>query len=186
MKKLFLFFILTVYTAMLSAETLNLKENQDNASQYIDAIANSLALQFSNNRNSKTVKQKTLVILSIVDINNFKKTSQLGKRISEELIHSMEMYGYKILDYKATDAIVIDKDGEYLFSRAMKDLKKQRRITYALSGTYARYPDSLSINCRIINIETSIVVATAQISIPKDILRKIERKKSNTNPWFTH
>lgn len=184
MKKLFLIFSLIFYIEALFGESLY-NNGREDASQYTEAIAKAIAIQLSNNKNSNIIKTKTLVILSIVDMNNFQKTSQLGKRISESLIHSMEMYGYKILDYKATDAIKIDKNGEYLFSRAIKDLKKQRRITYALSGTYIRYPDSLSINCRIIDIKTSIVVSTAQISIPKNILRKIDRKSKETNPWST-
>jgi len=186
MKKLFLFFILIFYTTILPAESFGINEGRDNASRYIEAIANSIASKLSNDRNSNAIKAKTLVILSIVDINNYKRTSQLGRRLSEELIHAMESYGYKILDYKASDAISIDKSGEYLFSRAMKDLKGQRRITYALSGTYTRYADSLSINCRIIDIKTSIVVSTAKISIPRAILRKIEKKRTNTDPWFSN
>ena len=184
MKKLFLSFILIFYTNILTAESFRLNEGQDTASQYIEAIANSIALKLSNNRNSNIIKSKTLVILSIVDINNYKKTSQLGRRLSEELIHTMELHGYKILDYKATGAITIDKNGEYLFSRAINDLKKQRRITYALSGTYTRYADSLSINCRIIDIKTSIVVSTAKLSIPRTILRRIEKKRTINDPWF--
>jgi len=187
MRKLFLFVIFICYTNILTAESFSIDEGEDTASQYIEAIADSIALKLSNNKNSNTIKAKTLVILSIVDINNYKKTSRLGRRLSEELIHSMELYGYKILDYKATGAITIDKNGEYLFSRAINDLKKQRRITYALSGTYTRYADSLSINCRIINIKTSIVASTAKVSIPRDILRRIEKKRTNIDPWFaTH
>jgi TolB-like protein len=157
--------------------------SQNNVSKHLKDIAHHIAQQLNKSKNNEYIKTKTLAILSIVDIENLKKTSDLGKRISENLIYEMQTAGYKVLDYKATNSITIDNNGEYLFSRAIKDLKKQRRVTYALSGTYTRYRDSLSINCRIIDITTSIVVATANLSIPKSILRKIDKKQSNNN-WY--
>jgi len=158
-------------------------DRQNNVSKYLKDISHAIATQLNKNKNQAYIKTKTLAILSIVDIENYKKTSDLGKRISENLIYEMQTFGYTVLDYKATNSIIMDDKGEYLFSRAIKDLKQQRRVTYALSGTYTRYRDSLSINCRIIDITTSIVVATANLSIPKNILRKID-KKQNTNNWY--
>ena len=171
--------------AILYGESLGYYDSttQNNASKHIKDIAHIIAQQLNRSKNSPYIKTKTLAILSIVDIEDYKKTSELGKRISENLIYEMQNLDFTILDYKATSSITIDKRGEYLFSRAIKDLKKQRRVTYALSGTYTRYKDSLSINCRIINITTSIVVATANISIPKSIVRKIERRKKRED-WY--
>ena len=187
MKKLFLMILIN---SLLSISTLYGKnldyydgEIQNNVSQYLKDISYRLAKQLDTNKDSDSIKTKTLAILSIVDFEDYKKTSNFAKRISENLIYEMQTFGYRVLDYKATNSIVIDNKGEYLFSRAIKDLKQQRKVTYALSGTYTRYKDSLSINCRIINITTSIVVATANLSIPRHIVRKIDRKKSNDG-WF--
>jgi len=183
MKKIVLIMLFTLST--LLGESLNTYNAtmQNNVSKYYKDISHSIAIQLERSPNAPYIKTKTLAILSIVDIENFKNASDLGKRISENLIYEMQTYGYKVLDYKATNAITIDNNGEYLFSRALKDLKKQRKVTYALSGTYTRYRDSLSINCRIIDITTSIVVATANLSIPKRILRKLE-KKQKKNDWY--
>ena len=158
--------------------------SQNNVSKHLHDIAHLIAQQLNKSKNSTYIKTRTLAILSIVDIEDFKRTSDLGKRISENLIYEMQISGYKVLDYKATNSITIDDKGEYLFSRAIKDLKQQRKVTYALSGTYTRYRDSLSINCRIIDITTSIVVATANLSIPRSILRKIDKKKNTRNDWY--
>ena len=183
MKNILLTLIMTI--SILSGYESNSFNNrsQNNSSKYIKEISYSLAKQLNQSGYSRYIKTKTLVILSIVELKNYKKTSELGKRISEDLIYNMQNFGYKILDYKASNSIVIDKNGEYLFSRAMKDLKKQRNVTYALSGTYTRYRDSLAINCRIIDIKTSIVVATASLTIPRYILQKIDKKKKQNN-WF--
>jgi len=184
MKKIFLV-ILLVVLANLQAESFDTYDatTQNNISKYYKDISHSIARQLNKSPNAPYIRTKTLAILSIVDIENLKNASDLGKRISENLIYEMQTYGYRVLDYKATNSITIDNNGEYLFSRAIKDLKKQRKVTYALSGTYTRYRDSLSINCRIIDITTSIVVATANLSIPKRILRKIDKKQPK-NDWY--
>jgi len=187
MKKISLFIISSILSvSILNSKSLSIYDSsrQNNVSKYFKDISHAIAQQLNKSPNSAYIKTKTLAILSIVDIENLKKTSDLGKRISENLIYEMQTAGYKVLDYKATSSITIDAKGEYLFSRAIKDLKKQRRVTYALSGTYTRYRDSLSINCRIIDITSSIVVATANLSIPRSILRKIDKKKNATNDWY--
>jgi len=187
MKNLFLavLFHSFIFISLVNGESLGYYNDsmQNNVSKHLKDIAHHIAKQLDKSENSDYIKTRTLAILSIVDIEDYKRTSDLGKRISENLIYEMQISGYKVLDYKATNSITIDDKGEYLFSRAIKDLKKQRKVTYALSGTYTRYRDSLSINCRIIDITTSIVVATANLSIPKNILRKIDKKKSR-NDWY--
>lgn len=187
MKNIFSILIINSFLLLMTlhAESLNRysSQTQNNASRYIKDISHEIAKQLNRSKNAPAIKTRTLAILSIVDIEDYKKTSDFGKRISEDLIYELQNLSFKILDYKATNSITIDKKGEYLFSRAIKDLKKQRRVTYALSGTYTRYRDSLSINCRIINITTSIVVATANITIPKSIVRKIE-KRVKKNDWY--
>jgi len=187
MKNLFLAVLFNsfIFISLVNGESLGYYNDsmQNNVSKHLKDIAHHIAKQLDKSENSDYIKTRTLAILSIVDIEDYKRTSDLGKRISENLIYEMQISGYKVLDYKATNSITIDDKGEYLFSRAIKDLKKQRKVTYALSGTYTRYRDSLSINCRIIDITTSIVVATANLSIPKSILRKIDKKK-NSNDWY--
>ena len=162
------------------------KENiqRVNVAGYLNTIASSIAEQLGQNKDFTKMQETPMAILSIVDMNDFKKTSPAAKRISENLIHEMQVRGYKVIDYKAMNQIEIDKNGEYVFSRAMKDLKNQRVATCALSGTYAKYKDGMVINCRIIDIKTSIVLSTAQVFVPRKVLRKIERvHKKNT--WFT-
>ncbi len=156
-----------------------------NVAGYVNIIASSIAEQLSQNKDFGNLQETPIAILSIVDMNDFKKTSPITKRISENLIHEMHVRGYKVVDYKAMSQIEIDKNGDYLFSRAIKDLKNQRTITYALSGTYANYKDGMAINCRIIDIKTSLVLSTAQVFVPRKVLKSID-KMYTKNSWFTH
>jgi len=160
----------------------NDKIGKTNVAGYINRITSSIAEQLSQNKNFYEIKDTPLAILSIVDMNNFKRTAPITKKISENLIHEMHVRGYKVVDYKAMSDIEIDESGDYLFSRAIKDLKKQRAISYALSGTYSEYREGMVVNCRIIDIKSSVVLSTAQVFIPKRILKKNKKKKVSS--WY--
>ncbi|SFP46973.1 FlgO family outer membrane protein [Hydrogenimonas thermophila] len=176
MKKIVMIFIFVAILFNISfSESIKYNnENGKNSSIYVREIALSIADQFNKDKISEYIKSKTLVILSIVNVNNYRQASNFGRYISEDLIHAMKINGFNILDYKATNSIIMNKKGEYLFSRDIKNLKKERNITYALSGTYTIYKDSVTINCRIIDISSGVVVSTAQITVPKMILKKMD------------
>ena len=154
-----------------------------NVAGYVNRIASSIAEQLGQNKNFDNLEDTPIAIMSIVDMNNFKKTSPIAKRISENLIHEMHVRGYKVVDYKAMCKIEIDANGDYVFSRAIKDLQNQRSIVYALSGTYANYRDGMAINVRIIDIKTSVVLSTAQVYVPRKVLKSIDKLYAK-NSWF--
>lgn len=189
-----IFIILSLLTSLVYAGDFSYKSNvktyQDNVGRvnvagYVNRIASSIAEQLGQNKNFDNFEETPIAIMSIVDMNDFKKTSPIAKRISENLIHEMHVRGYKVVDYKAMCKIEIDKNGDYVFSRAIKDLQNQRTIVYALSGTYTNYKDGMAINIRIIDIKTSIVLSTAQVFVPKKVLKSIN-KMYTKNTWFAN
>jgi TolB-like protein len=167
----------------------NVKTYKDNVGRvnvagYVNRIASSIAQQLGQNKNFDNFEDTPIAIMSVVDMNDFKKTSPIVKRISENLIHEMHVRGYKVVDYKAMCKIDIDVNGDYVFSRAMEDLQNQRTIIYALTGTYSNYKDGMAINIRIIDIKTNIVLSTAQVFVPKKVLKNID-KMYTKNTWFS-
>ena len=157
-----------------------------NVAGYVNRIASSIAEQLGQNKNFDNFENTPIAIMSIVDMNDFKKTTPVAKRISENLIHELHVRGYKVVDYKAMSQIEIDTNGDYVFSRAIKDLQNQRTIVYALSGTYTNYKDGMAVNVRVLDIKTSIVLSTAQVFVPKKVLKSID-KLYTKNTWFaTH
>ena len=167
----------------------NVKTYKDNVGKvnvagYVNRIASSIAEQLGQNKNFDNFENTPIAIMSIVDMNDFKKTTPVAKRISENLIHELHVRGYKVVDYKAMSQIEVDANGDYVFSRAIKDLQNQRTIVYALSGTYTNYKDGMAINVRIIDIKTSIVLSTAQVFVPKKVLKSINKMYTKST-WFT-
>jgi TolB-like protein len=89
----------------------------------------------------------------------------------------MQVRGYKIIDFKTMENIVIDKKGDFLFSRDLSKLRKSLNVDYALTGTYVDYKNGTVINARIIDLRTHIILSTAQILIPKHIVKRASLKE---------
>ena len=119
-----------------------------------------LADQLSQNKDFANISNSKLAITSFVNIENLRETNKLGNLLSEHLIHDMQIRGYRVVDYKTMPDIEIGKKGDYVFSRTVDNLKKDITLNYILSGTYTFYADGVSINARIIDIQTNVVVSS--------------------------
>jgi len=155
-----------------SSVTLPSSSGYSNAGR-INQTVRFLADQLSQNKDFANISDSKIAITSFVDIENLKETNKIGNLISEHLIHDMQIRGYKVVDYKAMPDIEIGSNGDYAFSRSVKNLRKDISLNYILTGTYAFYADGISLNARIIDVQTSIVVSTAQAFIPKYDLQYI-------------
>jgi len=162
---------------------LNLSASKDVRyvqSSYSDAgkvnqLVSTLSDQLTLNKNFSDINDPVIAITSFVCLENFKATTRLSNILSENLIHEMQVRGYKVIDFKMMEKIKIDKDGDFLFSRDVEKLRKTLNINYALTGTYTEYKDGTVINARIINLKTHIVLSTGQVFIPKQTLKRINR-----------
>ena len=129
-----------------------------------------LADQLSQNKDFANITDSKLAITSFVNIENLRETNKLGNLISEHLIHDMQIRGYKVIDYKTMPDIEVGKHGDYAFTRTVDNLRQDIALNYILTGTYTFYADGVSLNARIIDTQTSVVVSTAQAFIPREEL----------------
>ncbi len=144
------------------------------ASGYINQLVSILADQLSQNKDFKNISSTPIAIASIVDLKDYTKVGKIGHIISENLIHEMQVRGYRVVDFKSMPTLMVKPNGDYLFSRNLKDLKKEQNINYVIGGTYMYYSDGVSINCRLIDIRTNIVKSSAQIFIPASIVNRLQ------------
>ncbi len=174
-KILFIIGLLFIINNPIFADNLVYKKliKSSSAAGYINQLAGSLADQLGQNKDFKNITSTPIAITSIVNLKNFKEVGKIGHIISENLIHEMQIRGYKVVDFKTMPTIEIKPAGDYSFSRDLKDLKADQNINYVLAGTYMQYSDGVSVNCRLIDIRTNIVKSSAQIFIPARVINKI-------------
>ena len=144
-----------------------------NEAGQINNLVSNMTAQLTQNKNFKNISDNRIAITSFVALNNFEKTTMFSNIISENLIHELQVRGYKVIDYKTMDTIKINKDGDFIFSRDTKKLRKQYDINLVLSGTCTSYKRGLVINARILDMRDHSVVSSAQIWMPKRLTNKI-------------
>lgn len=187
MKKtiLLICFIYINILTLQANDTIRNLYSADRDAGAINKIVNALANQLTQNKNFENIQDPTIAVTSFVCLDNFQPTTRLSNILSEGLIHDMQVRGYKIIDFKTMDNIKIDSKGDFLFSRDVSKLRKVLNIDYALTGTYVKYKSGTVVNARIINLKNHIILSSAQIFVPKQIMKHIGNPRVHKIPNFT-
>jgi len=126
-----------------------------------------LADQLERNVDLK-LANASYMIGSFVDLNNLGSTSPMGRLISENLMHELQVRNWSIFEPRLMKNFLINDGGEFVLSRDVKHLRERYNITGVVAGTYSVSDDYTVINARVVNIESGMVVSTAQVQIPSN------------------
>lgn len=167
-KNLILFaFIVVFFSVALNAQECE-SLYRDNTASYINQLTKSIAKQYVNAKNSTHLKEKNILIMATYESGDMNKSLPITQRIDENLMYEMAQNGFKIVD-----------------SNTMKYLNlPEVEIAYILVSTYTNYKYEMVINSRIIDKKTGVIQASAQVQVPRKVLKDVE-KLYNKNSWFT-
>lgn len=126
----------------------------------LEATINSLATQMMRNKKMNTAKP--VLITSFVRLDNFKKTTEFGRIVSESLINEMSFRGFNIIEYRGQMAVSINERGEYFITRNPYKLKDKVPNTYIVVGTYSRQFGKIMLNARVIDNITGKIITSAR------------------------
>ncbi len=124
-----------------------------------------MADQLERNLDRKNLAN-TFIITSFANLNRLSETTAFGRLISENLIHELQVRRWQVFEVRLTKDIVINDNGEFSLSRDIKKLKELYKIGGIVAGTYSVTGNSIIVNARVIDINTGIVVSSAQSQIP--------------------
>lgn len=127
-----------------------------------------MADQLAVNKDFANVQSTPIAVTSFVNMENLDETNKLGMQISEDMIHEMQVRGFKIVDFKTMGSIRVNERGDFSFSRRLEDLTHQYRINYVLTGTYTGFPEGVMVNARLIDLQSKVVMSSAQAFLPTD------------------
>lgn len=118
--------------------------------------------------NQARVQRLPLAVMPFVERPYASKQNALGERISESFVYQLQSRGFNLVDYRAVSMNTTAKSA--LSAKQMSGLRSRYRIYFVLTGTYARYPDGIVINARVLDTTTRQVVASGQAHIDNDQL----------------
>lgn len=169
MKNRVIFFTLLLFFMGCAQNSRVFIDENGNAYQYGNFNLIQKVQQATNLLISKSnLKPDNLIILTtIVDIDNFKKTSQLGRTISEEVAKTFIDKGIKVIDLRATNSVIIkQRNGSFYLTRDAKYLVKGAETNYIFFGTYSIGHTSVYLTFKLINPETHIVISAVNFQLP--------------------
>ena len=126
----------------------------------LEGTINSLATQMM--RNKKMDTSKPVLITSFVRLDNFKKTTEFGRIVSESMINEMSNRGFNIIEYRGQMAVSINEKGEYFITRNPYKLKDKIPNTYIVVGTYSRQFGKVMLNARVIDNITGKIISSSR------------------------
>jgi TolB-like protein len=146
----------------------NFNDKMKNLADQLDknAVANSLS--------------NTYIVTSFTNLDKIDDTMALGRLISENLIYGLQVHKWQIIEIRLTKGVDVNASGEFFLSRDINKLRDEYKISGVVTGTYSVAEGNLTINARVIDVNTGIVVSSAQTYIPVNMLPETSSQNVNS------
>jgi TolB-like protein len=125
----------------------------DLASQFYDAKS------VMDERATIAVGSFTPIDTLAFDQQSDKHFKVLGLQLAAGLSAAMTQQGFRIIEYKLRNTISIKPDQDLMLSRNVSDLQGKHSIDYFLTGTLTQHHQGISVNARLIDAKSKVVVA---------------------------
>ncbi len=125
-------------------------------------------------------RYEPVVVTTFVNLDNMKETSSLGRLIAENLIHELQVRGWKVFDIRLAKDIVVKPQGEFSITRDIRNIRNYYRVNSVITGTYAITSNSVIVNARIIDVKSGVVVSTGQIVLPIEDVSSLLSDRSSS------
>lgn len=126
-----------------------------------------LADQLERNVDRKSV-DNTFVVTSFSNLNRLSESSGLGRLIGENLIHELQVRRWRVFEMRMTKDVIISETGEVSLSRNDNRIRNTFKLGGVVTGTYSMAGNDIIINARVVDVETGLVISSAQTHLPVD------------------
>ena len=123
----------------------------------------------------------TYVVTSFTNLDKIDDTTALGRLISENLIYGLQMHKWRIIELRLSKGVDVNTAGEFFLSRDINKLRDEYKISGVATGTYSVAEGNLTINARVIDVNTGEVLSSAQTYVPVTMLPKAPVQNENAN-----
>lgn len=128
-----------------------------------------LADQLDKNAAANSLSNR-YVVTSFTNLDKIDDTNALGRLISENLIYGLQMHKWHIIEIRLTKGVDVNSAGEFFLSRDVNKLREEYKISGVVTGTYSLAEGNLTINARVIDVNTGTVISSAQTYVPGNML----------------
>jgi TolB-like protein len=161
----------TTYGARLPGDTvitepLVIQPGQSPAGRF-NARMIFLADQLERNVDRESV-DNTFIVTSFSNLNRLSETSGLGRLIGENLIHELQVRRWRVFEMRTAKDVTINDTGEISLSRDGNRIRNTFKLGGVVTGTYSMAGNDIIVNARVVDIDTGLVLSSAQTHLPVD------------------
>ena len=110
-----------------------------------------------------------MIVATAVNIDVLEKSSTLGRLISEQVAARFTYAGHRMIEMKFGNAVYMKRDqGELMLTREISNLAKNHDAQAVIVGTYGESQDFVSVNLKVIQPTSNVVLAVHDYTLPRD------------------
>lgn len=115
-----------------------------------------------------------LLVATIVDVNDLRVSSPLGRTLSEQYSSAAAAAGVDVREMKLRGNVFVrEQTGELLLSREIKDIARTHQATAVLVGTYAVAGQFVYVSVKLVRSDTGQILRGYDYALPLD--RDVQR-----------
>ena len=108
-----------------------------------------------------------LIVTSFANIDDLKNSSTFGRIIAQQVGSGFSSRGHPVIELLLRDTVYIGiKEGEFLLSRALKNLTVEHDAHAVIVGTYAVGANNVYVTTKLIRASDSVVIAAEDFALP--------------------
>lgn len=159
----------------VSLSACNSMPTYDDAKTSPFIVANDEATDALLKKNSsanvmKLLPPEPVLVTTMVNVDNVKQSSRLGRAVAEQVGARFTELGYKVIDLRLRQAGVLVKSdtGELALSRDVKELATEHQARAILVGTYAEAINMIYITLKLLDANSGQVMSAHTYALPLD------------------
>lgn len=116
----------------------------------------------------RSIPKGSLIIVStLLDVNDLKKTSSFGRIISDQIASAFHNADYRIIGMELPiDLFIMKEDGMLYLSDEAKKMISQYGAAAIVGGVYAPGKKSVYVSLRMIDTVSTNIISSTDLSVP--------------------
>ena len=133
-------------------------------------------------------RAKGLVVATVQNLDNLKTTTGLGRLLKEFLSTRLTHHGYRVYHMRAqsSDAMIIERSGEFLQSRDVRRIKPLHEVGGVLLSNYIVAADKVHVSLKLLTAEDQSVLSAWDYQLEADDPQVADLLKGREAAGFAH
>lgn len=150
---------------------------QSPATNDIRGYAQSLTEQLMSSGEYVRGGQRVMVTTPAWLESDLNRSSLLALQLQETLMAELHKAHLDVVEFKLTDGVRVTSAGDFPLSRDYLELREVQPAQYILAATAVERADGVTINARLVEFNSQVVAATAEVTIPRALVDQLRSEQ---------